>query len=268
MVYDAGEASAIAHDVLEHITGLNRLQRLGDKHITLSEQQQSQYDEMKERLLTGEPLQYITGVQWFLGRPFSVNKSVLIPRPETEELVEWIIAEWKSKQAVRILDVGTGSGCIPISLKLQMPKAEIISCDISKEALKTATTNVTTLNAAVSLLNLDFLKQDNWPQLETFDIVVSNPPYIPEAEKETLDKNVREFEPSTALFVPNNDALLFYKALAAFGKTNLKHGGAIYCELHRDYARDCQLMFETLGYNVTLRTDMHGNERMLKTVLS
>ena len=267
-VYDASEATAIAHTVLEHITGLNKLQRLGDKNTLLSRQQQLMYEEMKARLMAGEPLQYVTGVQWFLGHPFLVDKSVLIPRPETEELVEWIVTEWKDSLPARMLDVGTGSGCIPISLKLQMPKVEITSCDISKEALETAAKNAASLNADITLLNLDFLQKENWPSLAAFNVIVSNPPYIPEIERETLDKNVRDFEPSMALFVPDNDALLFYRVLAEFGKAHLNTGGAVYCELHKDYAQDCQRMFESKGYTVILKTDMHGNERMLKAILS
>jgi release factor glutamine methyltransferase len=264
-LYDEGEATAIAHDVMEYITGYNKLQRLSEKEKLFDEGQQRQFEEAEARLLHGEPLQYITGTQWFLGRPFQVNKHVLIPRPETEELVTWVAEEWKGSTDISILDIGTGSGCIPISLKLLMPAAIVSSCDVSSDALETAKKNAASLGAEMNFVDIDFLNESNWQQLQKYDVIVSNPPYIPVSEQETLDKNVREFEPATALFVPDGDPLIFYRRIALFGKSHLKDGGAIYCELHRDYAEKTKGLFEQMGYtNTTLRNDMHGNMRMLK----
>jgi release factor glutamine methyltransferase len=264
-LYDEGEAIAIAHEVMEHLTGYNKLQRLSEKEKLFNEQQQRQFDEALARLMKGEPLQYITGVQWFLGRPFQVNKEVLIPRPETEELVTWIAHDWKERTNISILDIGTGSGCIPVSLKLLLHAANVTSCDVSSGALQTAKKNATDLQVEVSFLQLDFLNQSNWQPLDHFDIIVSNPPYIPISEQESLGKNVREFEPATALFVPDGDPLIFYRCIALFGKSHLRDGGAIYCELHQDYAEKTKQLFQQMGYaNTILQKDMHGNMRMLK----
>jgi release factor glutamine methyltransferase len=259
------EAEAIAHELLQHITGLDRTQRLFQKDTLFTEQQQNDYDTATSALLKGTPLQYVTHSAWFMGREYYVNEHTLIPRPETEELVQWIVDDNKKKTSLSILDVGTGSGCIPTALKLAMPLAHISACDISSGALEVAKKNATQLNAEVQFYQLDFLDATQWQQLNTCDIIVSNPPYIPQAEKERLHPNVRDFEPGTALFVPNDDALIFYREIAAFGKTHLKAGGSIYCELDADHATETKELFEKAGYrNVDVRKDMHGNWRMLK----
>lgn len=263
-IYSDTEAAAIAHEIMEFVTGKGRLQRLVEKDNHLDERQQSLYDNAIVRLLNGEPLQYITGVQWFFGKPFQVNTSVLIPRPETEELVQWVIDEWQDKNDLTILDIGTGSGCIPISLKLKLPAASIAAIDVSKSALTVALQNAQQHQAEIFFLEMDFLKEDQWEKLGQFDIIASNPPYIPEQELDTLERNVRDFEPEIALFVPDTDALLFYRHIARFAKEHLSPDGAVYCELHRDYAQATQAMFEAMSYKTTLRKDMHGNDRMLR----
>lgn len=264
-VYAAGEATFIAHAILEEITQKTKLERLSEKDSLLSPDQQARWEQAKIQLLEGTPLQYVTGVQWFLGMPFLVNQQVLIPRPETEELVQWIAADQKYKAAPAILDIGTGSGCIPIALKHKLPAARVTSCDISDSALQVAMQNAARLGATIDFHLLDFLREDTWASLDAYDVIVSNPPYIPFGEKEALDKNVRDFEPHTALFVPSDDALLFYRRIAVFGKTHLKPEGAIYCELHRDYAVETKNFFAAMGYNnLELRKDMDGNLRMLK----
>ncbi len=266
-IYDPQEAAAIAHEVMEYVTGLNKLERLSNKGSSFTEKQQAIYQQAMDQLITGMPLQYVTGVQWFHGRPFQVNEHVLIPRPETEELVEWIVKDQEGKGSASILDIGTGSGCIPISLKLALPKARVTSCDISKEALEVARINARALEGNVDFLQLDFLNADSRSRLGKYDIIVSNPPYIPISEKAQMDRNVKDYEPGTALFVPDDDPQLFYRAIALFGKTQLADGGAIYCELHRDYAADTVALFEEIGYNeVVLRKDLHGNNRMLRAM--
>lgn len=266
-IYDAHEAGAISHELLEYITGLGRLQRLSEKEALFTPEQQAGFEKALDRLLLGEPLQYITGIQWFLGRCFQVNKEVLIPRPETEELVQWIIDDYRSMSSLNVLDIGTGSGCIPVSLKLGLHNVTVTSCDISEGALAMAQVNATNLNAAVDFRLVDFLDEKNWSLFGSYQVIVSNPPYIPISEKEVLDKNVRDFEPATALFVPDNDPLLFYKKIAAFGKEHLNPGGAIYCELHQDYAFITCDMFHDIGYEqVELRKDIHENFRMLKAM--
>lgn len=262
-VYDEQEAAAIAHEVMKELTGLSKLQRLSYKDNLFTTGQQQIFNTVSAELQQGRPLQYVLGYAWFMDRKLMINKDVLIPRPETEELVQWIIDDNK-EPTVAILDIGTGSGCIPISLKLALPHSSVSSCDVSNDALSIAQINAEYQDAEVNFIELDFLNEAARTRLEQYDIIVSNPPYIPDTEKESLHINVRNYEPGTALFVPGNDALLFYKAIAAFGQTHLKTNGAIYCELHVDYATDTQLVFEAQGYITELRKDMHGNNRMLK----
>ncbi len=261
-LYDEGEAAAIAHGALEHVTSLTGLQRLSQKYLLLSEAQYEAYAGAKAALLGGQPLQYVTGKAFFLGRRFLVSPAVLIPRPETEELVEWIISTARPKS---ILDIGTGSGCIAVSLKLALPDCEVTVIDVSPEALAIARQNAQQLGAEVAAQQLDFLNAQSRDALPKFDVIVSNPPYIPLTEADSLHRNVRDHEPATALFVPGADPLLFYREIAAFGRTHLADGGAIFCELHRDYAVQTAELFCSHGYfSATLREDIHGAPRMLR----
>lgn len=262
-LYGAQEAAAIAHEVMFDLTGMDKLQRLVEKEKQLTVAQEEQLVKMLSDLKTGRPLQYVIGHAWFMGRVFKVSEHVLIPRPETEELVQWIVDDIK-QQNVHALDIGTGSGCIPISLKLALDHASITSCDVSEYALQVASENAQILGADINFVQLDFLQQENWKQMDSYDVIVSNPPYIPFTERETLHTNVRDFEPELALFVPGNDALLFYREIAIFGKSHLRSGGSIYCELHVDHAEATRQLFEEHGYEATVKKDMHGNLRMLK----
>ena len=265
-IYDEREAAAIANVAMESITGLDRMQRVIKRDEQISEKQQVLINTYKEKLVIGIPIQYCTNKALFLGHEYYVDENVLIPRPETEELIEWIIED-VDKQASEVLDIGTGSGCIPISLKLLQPQLNITSIDVSSGAINVATKNAHTLNASVAFQKVDFLNKNNWNNLSTYDIIVSNPPYIPENEFETLHTNVRDNEPNEALFVPNDDALLFYRHIAEFGKEHLNNNGAIYCELHVDYAKQTKEMFEHSGYTgASIKEDMNGNLRMLKAI--
>lgn len=263
-IYDEREAIAITHDILGHITHTTRLQRITEKDTAFSETQQVEYDRIKPLLLKGTPLQYALGKAWFMGKEFTVNEHVLIPRPETEELVAWIKDDYIGKEC-SVLDIGSGSGCIPVMLDMLLPQAKVASIDVSEGAMQVAKTNAEQLGADVAFSKLDFLDQSKWPELGLYDIIVSNPPYIPESERETLHANVKDFEPGLALFVPSDDALLFYRNIAEFGLTHLVKGGTIYCELHIDFALATQELFKTMGYSIVeVKEDMHGNLRMLK----
>ncbi len=263
-VYDGREAAAIAHEVMEHVTGATRLQRVADKDKLLTVTEGVEFERIKSLLVTGMPMQYALGSAWFAGREFMVNEHVLIPRPETEELVKWIEDDNKGS-ACKILDIGTGSGCIPISIKLAMPQAEVSAMDISMGAIGVAKENARRCQADVDFFLFDFLDKPNWGELPMYDIIVSNPPYIPETEEHTMHTNVKDFEPRQALFVPGDDAQLFYRHIAEFGLAHLNEGGAVYCELHVDHATATQELFKAAGYTFTeLRQDMHGNNRMLK----
>lgn len=263
-LYDAREAAAIAHRVLDDVTNTTRLQRITDKEQQLTQAQNEQLQHMQERLLKGVPLQYVLGYEWFMGRQFLVNNDVLIPRPETEELVQWVLDDYRGLMP-SLIDIGTGSGCIPISLKLSLPASDVYAIDKSEAALAVAAKNMLKLGAFVRLIPCDFLNETQRNELPVTDVIVSNPPYIPNNERTTLHENVREHEPGMALFVPDDDALLFYRHIARYGVRHLKEDGTIYCELHTDYATATQQMFLAMGYeSVELRTDMHGNPRMLR----
>ncbi|MBL7719000.1 MAG: peptide chain release factor N(5)-glutamine methyltransferase [Flavipsychrobacter sp.] len=263
-LYDTQEAAAIAHELLYSITGLEKMDRLMKKDELLTNGQQQAYNNGKAELLIGRPLQYVTGVAWFMGRRFRVNEQVLIPRPETEELVDWIVKDFKEKADITILDIGTGSGCIPISLQLALPSSTVLSCDISEGAINMAKENTRAIGADVSFIKTDFLNQKMWYNFDKYDVIVSNPPYIPQKEYENMHTNVRDHEPALALFVPSDDALLFYRNIAEFANEHLNDGGTIYCELHKDHAMETEKMFKGYGYKTELRKDMHGNDRMIK----
>jgi len=266
-LYDEGEASAIAHAMLEHITGESKMQRLVNKDTLFSGEQETTYDTVKQQLINAVPLQYIMGKTWFMGREFMVNNSVLIPRPETEELVEWVVKENKNTKPA-IIDIGTGSGCIAVSLKLELPESTVTACDVSSGALLVARINASNLNANIEVVHIDFTNPEQVDTLGKFDIIASNPPYIPYTQKESLHANVVEHEPHVALFVPGDEPLLFYNLIADFGKTHLNDDGLVYCELDRDYAVQTKELFEAKGYtNVEIRNDMAGNTRMLKAIL-
>ncbi len=293
-LYDADEAAAVAHLFVEFITGLNKSDRLLKKDTLFTERQQEQFDAKSKMLTKGKPIQYVTNSSWFMGREFLVNESVLIPRPETEELVQWIIEDSKSKiqspspviaagipqstQRMRVLDIGAGSGCIGLSLARLLPEAVVTCADVSKEAIEVLKTNIEWVLTAnekkkgidnITLKTLDFLNETQRnKQLGRYELIVSNPPYIPMSEKVNMHKNVKDHEPSVALFVPDNDALVFYRAIAAFGKEHLSSNGYIYCELDTGHAEECKVLFEEQGYkDVKIKKDMHGNWRMLKCAL-
>ena len=268
-IYSDGEASSMTDWVMEKITGSKKTERMLYKNEGLQPDEVRKLQEITSRLLKHEPVQYILNEAWFCGLKFYVDQHVLIPRPETEELVEWIISNCKFPvDTLRILDIGTGSGCIPVSLKRRIRKAEVWSCDVSANALVVAKKNAESLGTELKLLHLDFLDQNNWSQLPLFDIIVSNPPYVPEKDKSEMQPNVLEYEPPTALFVPDNDPLLFYNAIAEFGKTHLHPGGTIFFEIHENLGEAVSTLLRSQGYLTELKKDMQQKDRMLKAYLS
>jgi len=217
-VYEPREAANIADWVMENVTGWKKIDRVVNKHIDLSATQIKKLEQVSADLLKHRPIQYALGEAWFYGMKFYVDESVLIPRPETEELVEWVVNDFQNKQqeGFSILDIGSGSGCIPIAIKKNLAWAEVKSCDVSDAALHVARQNAATLNADVQFRQIDFLMEENWQQLGMVDVVVSNPPYIPNEEIAEMEKHVVDFEPHLALFVENENPLIFYKAIADF----------------------------------------------------
>jgi release factor glutamine methyltransferase len=278
--YEEQEATNIADLAIEHVTGLSRTERVAKKQDELSLLQLQQLEKDLQRLQQYEPIQYIMNKAWFYGMELYVDKNVLIPRPETEELVQWIVDDvkasgkdvfiQKSMEAdkttqLKILDVGSGSGCIPLALKKTMPKAEVWGCDISEEALNVARRNGSALNIRVDFQGMNFLDEAQQKLLPTVDIIISNPPYVPLKDKQQMNSNVVDHEPHTALFVPDEDPLVFYKALAEFGKKRLYENGSVYMEVHEEIGNDVVNLFKENGYNnVQLKKDMQGKERMVK----
>ncbi len=262
-IYSESEAANIAGLLLENISGFNKTDRIVKRDIPLSGEQERKAKDAELRLLNHEPIQYIINEAWFYGLKFYVDKNVLIPRPETEELIEWIISNLKFPiDTLKILDVGSGSGCIPVALKRKLRKAEVWSCDISENALAVARRNAATVGADINFLQVNFLNEDETGILPSFDIIVSNPPYVPERDKTTMHANVLNHEPHTALFVPDNNALVFYKAIAAFAKHHLNKNGSIFLEIHEDAGTAVKKLFVEEGFSsVEVKKDMQGKDR-------
>ena len=249
--------------IVEKLTGFSRTEIIVNKNTLFSKEQHQEIESFIEKLQKFVPIQYILGETEFYGLPFNVNDSVLIPRPETEELVDWIRNENDRNANLQILDIGTGSGCIAISLKHEFPNSTVDGFDISEEALITARSNAERNKLAVNFSRVDIL---NAPDFDTkWDIIVSNPPYVLEKEKADMLPNVLNNEPHVALFVPDNDPLLFYRKIAQLAQTHLKPNGKLYFEINRSAGKATVYLLEGIGFtDVELRKDISGNERMIR----
>ena len=295
-IHEEGEAKAIARMVYEVRFGLSLIDICIGKDTQLSANDQVELEEIAQRLMKQEPVQYVLGQADFCGRTFMVNEHVLIPRPETEELCQWIISTQKDctqkdcnatlrslveepSPLCTILDIGTGSGCIAITLAAEMPNAEVTAWDISAEALDVARENAQRHNVHVSFKQVDALEsrgqvhdcfteanQATCPH-DSFDIIVSNPPYICNKERETMEANVLEHEPHTALFVPDDDPLLFYRAIAEYAQTALTPDGWLYFEINPLYAEPLRDMLSMMSYqDIEIREDQFGKQRMIRAM--
>ncbi len=263
-LYGNGEARAITDYVLDVCFGLSKADILCGAVDEMTAEKTAELNKIFGRLMEGEPVQYVLGRAEFSGRWFSVRPGVLIPRPETEELCAWITADSKVSASPKVLDIGTGSGCIAITLQLDMPESKVTAWDISADALDVAHENAQQLGA-----NVNFVKQDalNAKPEGEWDVIVSNPPYICEKEKKDMAVNVLEHEPHTALFVPDADPLLFYRAITRLAVQTLSKGGRLYFEINPIYADDTCHMMRAEGMTaVELRSDMYGKQRMAKGV--
>jgi release factor glutamine methyltransferase len=262
-IYSQRESQNIAAILMEHITDLSATQRLIAQTDNLTSSQIISVEQSIAQLLQHKPIQQIVGYTWFAGNKFFVDENVLIPRPETDELVEHILNEHQN-QAISIIDIGTGSGCIAISLKHKLPQATVTAVDVSNKALAIAAKNASHIGSDVNFLHLDFLDESNWNQLPTFDIIVSNPPYIKELEKAQMQNNVLLHEPHLALFVPNDNALIFYEKIALFAKTHLNPNGSIWLEINEALGKETAAVFIDNGFNAQIILDMQGKERIIK----
>lgn len=281
-VYEDREAANIADWVMEHLTGLKKIDRIIHKETPLSATQISLLESYTASLLNHKPVQYVLHEAWFYGLRFYVDENVLIPRPETEELVEWVVEESRiqypgsrsthyvaapAASGPRILDIGTGSGCIPIALKHHLPAAAVYACDVSAGALQVAQKNAQDLGTAVQFFQVDILQRMNWPSLPEVDVIVSNPPYIPVKDKATMRANVLQHEPHLALFVEDDDPLLFYRTIAGFASRHLRPGGKVYVEIHEDLGPATSALFAGSGFSdVVLKKDLQGKDRMVRAV--
>lgn len=268
-LYGLDEAKAICYIVLEELAQINRIKLSVDPDIRLSESEILSVHFAFKELLQHRPLQYVLGKAWFLDLTFAVKQGVLIPRPETEELVLWILEDHPNTSNRCGLDIATGSGCIAISLALKMKGLSMCATDISPEALALAQQNNQVLDAGVQILHHNILGSEPLPCAKAFDFIVSNPPYVRELEKTQMKPNVLDYEPHLALFVPDNDALIFYRHIANFARKNLKEKGLLYLELNEALANETQTMLRQEGFeSIELRHDLHGKPRMMRAQLA
>jgi len=290
-IYPKEEIDSFFYSCIEHYLKLERFILAIQPGLTLNKEEEQPLFEAMSQLKLEKPLQYILGAAHFMDLELQVNENVLIPRPETEELVQWILEDVKSRKPevgsqksdiggrisdknrkdfnpspITILDIGTGSGCIAIALAKNLPDAKVYALDVSEEALEVAQKNAESNGVDIGFMHQDILKPKIDSKL-TFDIIVSNPPYVRELEKNKIQKNVKDFEPDTALFVSDEDPLLFYKAIIDFSENNLKENGSLYFEINQYLGEETKALFNARNFSeIELRKDIFGNDRMLKAI--
>ena len=261
--YEKNEAVAIAKLAFESILKKNSTTLIINQSYIINNEEAAQLLDALTLLKKNMPIQYVLGKAWFYNLLFDVNNAVLIPRPETEELVQIVLAYLKNNSKKTMIDIGTGSGCIPIAIKKNSPFTYIDAIDISETALQLATQNALTMQCNINFKKIDFLDEKNYANLPVYDIIVSNPPYIPFSEKQHLHKNVAAHEPTLALFVPDTDPLIFYRKIKIFAEKNLSAQGVIFLEVHENLAMQTAALFENAMYSVEIKKDMQAKNRML-----
>lgn len=262
-LYDEMEAEQLFLIALEEIEGKSRIDLV--MNPDLQTDKLAIWDEVLADLQQEKPIQYIFGRAYFYGLTFNVNENTLIPRPETEELVEWIINSVEADKPIRILDIGTGSGCIGITLAKELPNAQVTLMDVSPKALEMATRNAKENGVEVQAILQDVLALEQLPA--QYDVIVSNPPYVRNLEKVEIKKNVLDYEPHLALFVEDDDALIFYRKIATLANDNLQEGGMLFYEINQYLGAETVALFESLLFTaIELRKDMVGNDRMIKAI--
>ena len=277
-IYDEQEIESFFFLLLEFYHGKKRIDLALNPEMEMDASQLVKWENALSELKNQKPIQYIIGETDFYGLPFIVNENTLIPRPETEELVEWIVVESRKSEveSLKILDIGTGSGCIAISLAKNLPNAEVFAVDVSEKALAVAKKNAEINKVEVNFVNADILKINDLAELPTsnfqlpshFDIIVSNPPYVRNLEKAEIKPNVLEFEPHLALFVEDTDALLFYRKIADLASKNLVQNGKLFFEINQYLGKETAELLEDLGFkSIELKKDIYGYDRMIQSTL-
>ena len=265
-IYDVHEAESFFYLILENKNNLKRIDLALNPELDFLDKDLEVWKTILDKLKLEIPIQYILGTTSFYGLEFVVDNNVLIPRPETEELVQWIITDNNTKENLKILDIGTGSGCIAISLVKNILNSDVFALDVSVKALAIAKKNANINDANITLIQKNILDINDLNQ--KFDILVSNPPYVRNLEKNEIKKNVLDHEPHLALFVNDNDALIFYKKIAELAKINLTKNGLLYFEINQYLAKETIALLVHLGFkNIELRQDIYGNDRMIKCTL-
>jgi release factor glutamine methyltransferase len=263
LIYVENEAANITKMVFESLANISRADVLMNPEMEIEQDTFLSLNQALDQLLNHQPIQYVLGEAWFYHLNFKVSDAVLIPRPETEELVELVIQHIKSTHKKTVVDIGTGSGCIPISIKKYIPEISITAVDVSEAALALATTNAIVHQTIIEFKQVDFLNEVEREKLGMFDIIISNPPYIPNVEIQSMDKHVTEYEPHLALFIPDEDPLIFYKAILIFAKNHLNEKGNIFLETHENFADDVCSLFKDAGYEATVKNDLFEKPRMV-----
>ena len=264
-LFSAEEIRSLTKMILERCCSIPQQRLLFDKDIQISDTQKQDIEAIVTRLKNQEPIQYILGTAWFYDLDFNVTPDVLIPRPETEELVERIL-ERHRQQDIRILDVGTGSGCIAVTLAAHLPEARVVAADVSPGALATAARNAAKNKVTVHFVETDILARKALEDIPgVFDVIVSNPPYVKLSEKESMEANVLNYEPHLALFVTDSDPLLFYRSIARFGNEKLRKGGSLYFEINAQYGNEVAGLLEEEGYtDIEIIKDIPGKDRIIQ----
>lgn len=262
---EAGEAQAMALELVLHVAGIDKKDWAQKQYTLLSEEAIYKLDQLVKRIVKGEPLQYVTGEAWFLGLRLAVTPAVLIPRPETEELVDWVISHCQFPiEKLPILELGTGSGCIALALQKRLRKATVTAIEFSEEALTVAKKNAKETGIQPVFLQGDLFEEHQWAHWPEFSMLISNPPYIPLVEKPAMENRVTAHEPGSALFVPNEDPLCYYRSLGKLLLTKGLPGAQLFCEMNAQLAKETARLLNGMGLHTEIKLDMQGKERMIR----